>query len=155
MIRLWDVHTCGRGWLEIGPTDMEQFLYDLLLQRPPEVNISHLKMPHMDAHCQFVRSKPYLHWYAISADNTQPNTTMLPIPYPFVGAIYLTYKREVGVTILKKHQGGGFATEAVKMVMEMHPGKFLANISPRNPQSIKFFKQFGIKHIQNTYVIGS
>ncbi len=51
--------------------------------------------------------------------------------------------------------GNGFGSEAIKQLMADHPGKLYANISPRNPSSVKFFKQFGAKHIQNTYVLGS
>ncbi len=36
-----------------------QFLYDLLFERPSYANISHKEMPTYDAHCAFIKSKPY------------------------------------------------------------------------------------------------
>jgi len=39
------------------------FLYDLLLQRSPTVNISHRKMLTYDEHVKFVTSRPYSRWF--------------------------------------------------------------------------------------------
>ena len=68
-----------------------------------------------------------------------------------VGTVYLTKQREIGVQIEMSWQGRGFGTEAVKELMKLHPGKFLANINPRNAGSISFFEGLGFNHIQNTY----
>ena len=45
-----------------------QFLYDLLLQRNSDANISHKKMPTYEEHVKFVRSQPYSKWYIIEID---------------------------------------------------------------------------------------
>ena len=124
-----------------------QQLYDLLAERDPEVNISHKEMPTFSEHCGFVLSHPYAYWYLIlKIEHISPPVC--------VGSIYLTDQREIGIAIFKNHQGFGYGSDAVKELMKMHPGKFYANISPHNPASVKFFKQFGAKHIQNTYVLG-
>jgi len=124
-------------------TAAEVVLYQLLEERDPEANISHQSMPTYRQHIEFCRRKPYPYWYIIQADGE------------WVGSIYLTNQREVGIAIFKQHQGKGYGTVAVKKLMKKHPGKFLANISPHNPNSVKFFKQFGAQLIQNTYLLES
>lgn len=141
MITLYDiyelmVYDSEQGWVE-------EFLYDLLAERPADANISHSKMPTMAAHCAFIRSSPYLDWYIIEDYEAGKS----------VGACYITRQREVGIGILKEYQGHSFGSEAIKMLMIKHPGKLLANISPRNPGSVKFFKQFNARLIQQTYEI--
>jgi RimJ/RimL family protein N-acetyltransferase len=141
MIRLIDVYSN-----DIRKEGAEDILYDLLKERDPAANISHQEMPTMEEHRAFVRKMPYRHWYLIQR---------IKKPEWLVGAIYLTNQREVGIAIFKKHQGKGYGTEAMKLMMEKHPGKFYANISPHNPKSVQFFKQFGIKLIQNTFELES
>ena len=114
-------------------------LYDLLEQRTPEQSISHKAMPTWDDHCAFVRSQPYAAWYLIAVGNAT------------VGAIYLTHQCEIGIAIFHLHKRKGYASAAVKELMRLHPGKFIANINPRNEASIRFFEGMGFAHIQNTY----
>ena len=45
------------------------FLYDLLKERKPNVNISHGKMPTYVQHIKFIESKPYSKWYIIKFGN--------------------------------------------------------------------------------------
>jgi len=158
MIRLVDVYEVmmmdtypGNGMFET-----ERVLYDLLKERDPVANISHQKMPAEEEHCAFVRRMPYRHWYLIQDWPMTYEDAVFEGKTPeWVGSIYLTNQREVGIAIFKQHQGKGYGTEAMKLMMEMHPGKFLANISPHNPDSVKFFKRFGAKLIQNTFLLES
>lgn len=118
------------------------FLYELLKERPSEVNISHKKMPSFDDHWAFVASKPYLAWYLIEN------------PYGILpaGSVYLTHQYEIGLFIAKEHQGKGFGTRALKLLMDMHPQhRFLANVASSNPKSQAFFERQGFKLIQKTY----
>ena len=127
--------------LRVGDTpDAPGLLYQLLQERVPDTNISHREMPTWDAHIHFIQSRPYKAWYVIQGDGNP------------VGSIYLSKMNEIGVFILIKHQGQGFGTQAIQMLMERHPEeRFLANINPNNSRSIQFFKSLGFRHIQNTY----
>ena len=121
-----------------------QVLYDLLKEKTPEQSISHTEMPTMRAHKMFVASRPYLAWYLIWVEGVA------------IGAIYLTYNREIGIGIFKGLKSRGYGTQAVKKLMELHPGKFYANINPDNYASRMFFQeQFGAKLLQHTYVLSS
>ncbi len=115
-------------------------LYQLLEERDETVNISHRKMPAWDDHVRFIESKPYEAWYLIDDGGE------------FVGAAYLTKQDEIGVSILKKHQGKRIGKEAVLLLMQAHPkARYLANINPQNKKSISLFAKLGFRHIQNTY----
>lgn len=115
-------------------------LYDLLAERKPEESISHKAMPSLENHFKFVASKPYKAWYYIIGEEGE-----------IVGSIYLTEAREIGIGIFKKFRRRGYAIDAIKRLMEMYPGRFLANINPANSASIKLFSRIGCTHIQNTY----
>lgn len=115
-------------------------LYDLLLERDPNVNISHKDMPTWEEHCAFVESRPYHAWY-IMEENTVP-----------VGAIYLTYQRELGLFVFKKHRGNGYGPQAMAELKRRHPGKLLANVSVRNRDGIAFWETQGFKPLQHTYI---
>jgi RimJ/RimL family protein N-acetyltransferase len=143
MIELIDVYT---------DSDAPVHLYDLLRERKPEANISHKEMPTFEEHISFVMSRPYAHWYLILFHGDVGGTIEAD---DYAGAIYITDQREVGIAIFKCYQGRGYGSEAVEELMKLHPGTFYANIAPGNKGSIKFFEQFGAKHIQNTYVISS
>lgn len=130
-MKLFDVYS-SRGALSV--------LYRLLEERTPEVNISHRELPSWDDHCTFVASRPYAAWYLIEVEG-QP-----------IGAIYLSRMDEIGVFILRAHQGRGYGRRAVLALMERHPrDRYLANVNPANEHSIAFFRSLGFEHIQNTY----
>jgi RimJ/RimL family protein N-acetyltransferase len=114
-------------------------LYRLLEERTPEQSISHKKMPEYKQHLDFVESRPYRAWYLCLIDK---------VP---VGAVYLTLQREIGVFIFKAEQGKGYGEQAVKMLMEKWPGRFLANVNPQNKASMAMFTKLGFNLIQNTY----
>lgn len=116
-------------------------LYQLLEERTPEQSISHERMPTLEEHTKFVENNPYLAWYFIH-DKDEGE---------IVGSVYLTHNREIGIAVFQHHRRKGHAKEAIRLLMKRHPGKFLANINPKNTASIELFKTFGAKHIQNTY----
>jgi RimJ/RimL family protein N-acetyltransferase len=120
-------------------TSSSTVLYFLLEERAPEESISHKEMPDWHKHCVFLETRPYLAWYLVMVGDMS------------VGAVYLSKQREIGIGILKAHQGHGYGAAAVKLLMAMYPGKFLANVAPGNQKSIDLFAKLGFSHIQNTY----
>ena len=123
----------------VNETDHE-FLYDLLKNRNPNINISHKKMPTFKEHIKFVNSKPYSKWYIIKQNDEK------------VGSIYLSQQNEIGLFLKNNVQGKNIGTEALKLLIMKNPKKrILANINPKNKKSIKFFKKNGFKLIQFTF----
>ena len=117
-----------------------QFLYDLLLQRNSNVNISHKRMPTYEEHIKFVRSLPYSKWYIIEIDGER------------VGSIYLTNQNEVGIFVAERSQAKGIGSNALNVLIDQNPGlRYLANINPENKKSIDFFEKSGFVLIQHTY----
>lgn len=117
-------------------------LYKLLQERTPEQSISHKEMPTKADHIKFIASQPYEVWYLIQWEGM------------CIGSIYLSKQREIGINIFSRSKNKGHGTLAVKMLMELHPGKFYANINPLNYSARMFLQeQFGAKLIQNTYEI--
>ena len=116
------------------------FLYGLLSERDPRVNISHKKMPSYKKHIEFVMSKPYSKWYMIYYKNQRS------------GSIYLTNQNEVGIFVKKEMQGRKIGKKALQLLMKHNPRtRYLANVSPKNTKSVRFFKKNGFKLIQHTY----
>ena len=118
-------------------------LYSLLKERKPEQNISHKLLPEWSDHVAFVDSKPYTAWYAIEAEDE------------YVGVIYLTGRREIGIQIFDNHQGNGYGTWAVENLLAKHPGAAYANVAPSNDQSHNFWRRLGGNVVQLTYEIHS
>jgi RimJ/RimL family protein N-acetyltransferase len=117
-----------------------RFLYNLLKERNPNVNISHKKIPAYSEHVKFVKSKPYTKWNIIEYGKQK------------AGSIYLSKNDEIGIFLKKQFQGKNVAQEALELFMKMNPRKrYLANISPKNIGSQKFFKKNDFKLIQYTY----
>ena len=116
-----------------------ELLYELLLQRRPEANISHRSMPTYQAHLDFIASRPYQAWYIIEADGE------------FVGSVYLSKAREVGLFLFSQHQRKGYGRTVIEELLKLHPGRLLANIAPRNVTSQEFFRDLGFVLIQVTY----
>jgi RimJ/RimL family protein N-acetyltransferase len=114
-------------------------LYALLKEREPEINISHKAMPTWEEHLAFIDSHPYAVWNLIRAEGE------------WVGSIYLTKAREIGIFIFKDRQGNGYGKEAVQLLKAKYPGRMLANIAPGNIKSQSVFEMLGAKRIQVTY----
>lgn len=130
-MKLVDVHTADEA---------SDILWALLSERTPEVNISHRAMPSPKQHRDFIASRPYAHWYLIDVG-------------AYAGAVYLTHWREIGVGVLKSHRGHHYGVNAIRMLMQQHPGRFLANINPANARSIRLFQNLGFRELQVTYAI--
>ncbi len=118
-------------------------LYDLLSERTPAQSISHKGMPTIKEHEVFVERKPYAVWYFICSHQNYDN---------IVGTVYLTKDREIGIAVFAAYRGQGIGSRALEELFKIHKGKFLANISPANYDSMKFFEKHGFTHIQNTYL---
>jgi RimJ/RimL family protein N-acetyltransferase len=127
--------------VEVDPDNAEHLreLYELLGERNPNECISHKQMPTFAEHVDFVSSKPYLAWYLIQEDEL------------YLGAVYLSRQREIGIFLFPGFQGMDYGKMAVAELMVRHPGRFLANISPENYRSQKFFEKLGFTLIQQTY----
>jgi len=117
------------------------FLFRLLSERTPDQSISHKEMPTFEEHKAFVESEPYTAWYLI--DNV--------FSHEIVGAAYLSRQNEIGIFILQKYHGNGFASDAIKELMRKHDGPFFANVNPENWASRCLFDKLGFKMIQVTY----
>jgi RimJ/RimL family protein N-acetyltransferase len=117
-----------------------KFLFDLLEERNPRVNISHKKMPTYNQHTKFIKSKPYSKWYIILKSKQK------------IGSIYLSKNDEIGIFLSKKFQGKNVGNFVLNELMKKNPRKrFLANVSPKNKKSIEFFKKNDFKLIQYTF----
>jgi len=117
-----------------------KLLYELLAEREPKTFIIHKKMSTYEEHVKFVKSKPYSKWYIIELGNKS------------VGSISLTHKNEIGIWIKKNMHDKGIGSQALKILMKKNPGlRYLANINPKNRESIRFFEKSGFKLIQYTY----
>ena len=117
-----------------------RFLYQLLKERDPRINISHKTMPSYYEHKKFVNSKPYDKWHIIKLKNKK------------IGSIYLTAQNEIGIFIKKNIQGQNLGKQALSlMISKNHRKRYLANVNPKNSKSIRFFKNNGFRLIQYTY----
>ena len=128
--------------IKLKPVDKSdfRFLYQHLKERNPSANISHKKMPTYAEHVKFVMSRPYSKWYIIIHKNKK------------VGTIYLTKQNEIGIFIKNKMQDKQIGHRTLELLMEKNPRKrYLANVSPKNKKSIRFFTHNGFKLIQYTY----
>lgn len=127
--------------------DAAVVLYDLLAERAPEESISHRAMPTWDEHCAFIASAPYDCWCLIQVPDAG-----LSAARDYVGAIYLTRRDEIGITIFETERQHGYASEAIRLLTKSHPRpRYLANINPRNTKSIHLFAKLGFALIQHTY----
>ena len=126
-----------------------RFLFDLLCEREPSINISHdlivKELYTFDKHCQFVISNPYWKWFVVYKDNNP------------IGSFYLTTKknlsgRAIGIFIKNTEQKNGYGTAILNYIKEKYKKeRLLANIAPNNLISQKFFAKQGFKKIQITY----
>ena len=117
-----------------------KFLFDLLKERDPRVNISHRKLPTYTQHTKFIKSKPYSKWYIILKSKQK------------IGSIYLSKNDEIGIFLSKKFQGKNVGNFALNELMKKNTRKrFLANVNPKNKKSISFFKNNNFKLIQYTF----
>ena len=117
-----------------------RFLYNLLMERDTRANISHKKMSTYNQHVRFVSAKPYLKWYVILYGASK------------AGSIYLTSQNEIGIFIKKSFQNKQIGNIVLQKLIQKNPKKrYLANVSPQNKKSMRFFKNNGFKLIQYTF----
>ena len=118
------------------------FLYELLKERDPRVNISHKKMPNYTQHVKFVMSMPYSKWYIVEYHEKD------------VGSVYLTKDNEIGIFIKKGMSGKSIGFNALKLLIKKNPSsRYLANVNPKNKKSIRFFENNSFNLIQYTYTL--
>lgn len=123
--------------------DAVDLLWQVLKESPREANISHQAMPTLDEHANFIASHPYAAWYLVDVGADY-----------YAGAVYLTQDREIGIRILKRFRGFGYGRMATMALMDKHgPGRYLANIAPRNFVSQAMFQDIGFRVIQHTYAL--
>lgn len=141
-------------WLPLA----QDVTWQLLHERDPIVNISHAQMPTREAHNAFVENYPYRVWYLVCRVRAGVMVRAAEIGDSAiaVGTAYLTCRNEIGVFILKEHQGQGYGEWAVRDLMSKWSGRlriskaqahvgqeFYANINPENERSIAFFEKMG------------
>ena len=124
---------------EVEKIDYE-FLFKLLQDRKPNVNISHKKMPTYSQHVEFIESKPYEKWYIVLLDEKN------------IGSTYLSKNDEIGISLIEEMQGKGMGSRILELIIEKNPrNRYLANINPNNSKSVRFFEKNGFKLIQHTF----
>lgn len=117
-----------------------KFLYELLKNRESDASISHKTMPSFDEHVRFVVSESYSVWYVIVVNDKKS------------GSVYLSKQNEIGIFLINEMKGEGLGKIILESLMKKHPRKrYLANVSPKNKQSLKFFEKNNFKLIQYTY----
>ena len=125
---------------DVSFPEAAKVLYDLLAERTPEQSISHKKMPTFNEHQKFILSTPYAQWYLIQFGGH------------WVGSMYITKQNEIGISIFNSFQGQGHGSQALRRILDKYQGqRMLANINPKNENSIKLFESMGFKPIQITY----
>lgn len=134
-----------------------EFLYELMKERDPEINISHSTLPTFEEHKQFVWSMPYRFWYLIESDVYMSSHNS----WTSVGSINATNRNEIGIVLWKAYRGLGFGPQAIRAFLERHQplpveksvrsGHWLANIAPTNSHSQHMFIALGFRKIQETY----
>jgi len=117
-----------------------RFLYNLLKERDSRANISHKKMPTYTEHLRFIKSKPYRKWYVVKYGGLK------------IGSVYLTSQNEIGIFVKKSYQNKKYGGIILSQLIQENPRRrYLANVSPKNITSEKFFKSYGFKFIQKTF----
>lgn len=144
-----------------------EFLYELMKERSPEVNISHKELPSFERHRGFVSSRPYRFWYLLAADPQPPRDDgfggKIAFEPVWVGYISATHRNEIGVILRKAYRGRGYGPEAIVEFVRLHrpnppldgieSGRWLANIAPENEHSRHIFQKLGFRKIQETYAL--
>jgi hypothetical protein len=120
-------------------------LYQLLQLR--ENNISHVAMPSLAEHYQFVKNHPYRFWYLVKKKNTP------------IGSIYFHFDNSIGVSI-PRQSSSVIATALRRSVLLHRPlrakksvrsDQFYINSSPENQQLRRALRLMGWKLLQVSY----
>ena len=135
-----------------------EFLYELMKERDPEINISHRELPTFAQHMAFIESRAFRLWYLIDVKEG-------PIDYlGWAGYVSATYRNEIGTVLKKSARGRGIGPEALREFIGRNEplppdpgernGRWLANIAPTNEHSKHVFQKLGFLKIQETYALG-
>ena len=111
-----------------------EVLYELLKNR--KFNISHKKSPSFKDHVKFVKKNPYRVWYLALLNDD------------FVGSIYLK-NDNLNLfleKILNKHK-------PLRKIASERNGNFFINIANNDKKTKKILLNFGLIHIQSTFLI--
>jgi len=123
-------------------SDDFKFLYDLLLDRDPRINISHKSMPTYEEHCKYWLSRPYV-WDRLIWCGPERS-----------GYCYVTQHSEIGIFLASNYQGKKIGPAVIRTILDKFKSfRLLANISPFNGRSRRFFESLGFKLIQMTYAV--
>lgn len=147
LVDLYQGHDLLPGGLE--------FLYELMKERDPEINISHSTLPTWEEHCAYVHRRPLRAWYLIEVE--------LPgvLERTRIGFVSATWLNEIGIVLLKRWRFMGYGKAIIRRFLESLPplpaevgvrrGRWIANVAPGNQASHALFQSLGGKAIQVTY----
>ena len=135
-----------------------EFLYELMKEREPEINISHRELPTFAQHMDFIERHPFRLWFLIDVREG---------PFDrlgWAGYISATDRNEIGIVLKRSVRGMGYGPEAIAILVRLYDplpgepatrnGRWLANIAPANEHSKHVFQKLGFLKIQETYALG-
>ncbi len=121
-------------------------LYELLKRRTH--NISHVTMPPLEEHLQFVKHHPYRAWYLIEHQGD------------FVGSVYLLKSNNIGISVLPDFEAC-MAPALVSIMQKYQPlpaiksvrtAEFSLNVALNNDVLKRVLESMGGFPVQETYV---
>ena len=116
-----------------------EFLYEMLKERNPTINVTHKKLPLFNKHLEFIKSKPYDAWYIIEI-KSKP-----------VGHIYIDNESRIGWFIKKEFKGFGFVIPAFDELKTLHKRKnYLGKVNPNNFEAQNLLTKLKFV-LKNTY----
>jgi len=135
-IALVDVRNVG----EPTKTYYEAFLYELLKERKPWQNISHISLPPYEEHVTHVRTSDHKDWFLIQDIDTRK----------LIGSIYLGVDNNIGIHIKEEFYRMGYGRVAIRTLMAHRPEvvRFKAHIAPNNSPSLCFFINLGFRYVR-------
>lgn len=124
-----------------------KFLYKLLKERKIQDSISHKKLPSIEKHKIFVKSKPYRYWYIIEVDGL------------FFGSAYITKTNSIAIHLMKSNillyeKILGYIIENIqplKPLPSIRGRNFIVNLSVNSTTYSKCIKKIGGVKIQETF----
>tara|TARA_B100001057_G_scaffold501031_1_gene619846 strand:+ start:1860 stop:2288 length:429 start_codon:yes stop_codon:yes gene_type:complete len=124
-----------------------EVLYELLKNR--KFNISNKKTPSFKDHIKFVKKNSYRAWYLAMFNND------------YVGSIYLKNDNSIGINFKNKYRNKiPFFLEKIlnkhkplKKIPSERNGNFFINIANGDEKTKKILLDFGLIHIQSTFLI--
>ena len=138
-----------------------EYLWYLLTMRPPVARVSDDGSTTKARHTAFVKKHPYWDWCLIEVDHRHPRYPWWPwtIYTEFVGSTFISKPAlpsvagdELHVEIAPKHQGNGYAEQALLAMMEKHPRpRWVANVARGNFASMALFSKLGFSECQVTF----